>query len=536
MVQLIRILVTLLFSVIAFASTDQSQHYYNQLYLGEQQSDQYFGTHFPSLWTNPYSGQTSFREQKLDRIYFQNLYLGNIEEIEQYLNDEFSVVSACSVYELGQNLDYIRYLYRLISFSYLYETLVDLKIKASVLGEAKACAPYLKEQLKKSCSPKSSDFKSYFSTLLQVQDFKLSEQDLGQVKALNKEKVLELYNEVNTADISSQRIRFLCEQKNGSCSNISLAEYTVFLKQSCAQDLEQMKLICNEEDNLLGLSNIPMAYELLLESNVVNALGGDKNAAACLRRYADVAQKDEATSAMLEILFPVIKQRLEKIFGSRYLQGRIFVPGAFKEFEMKGLKTILGSRPTKKVEEKVVAISKPTQSIPHKKIEVHSKINVIDNEAEKVAPVEAPKVEEKPKVEIKKTAFLSSAEVLESQGLSLTFVDMRKFKYDFIFSFKMLKELEEPLKAYTSLKALKEMKKHDKLGTKNGPVPLIFVKYLVDTNRHHGIYNMINTLGDEFHVFNDIDELNPYKSHLIKLLNDVTTRNRWQIIILENHK
>ena len=107
---------------------------------------------------------------------------------------------------------------------------------------------------------------------------------------------------------------------------------------------------------------------------------------------------------------------------------------------------------------------------------------------------------------------------------------MPEFKLDFLFSDKIKAALEKRISAYKSQKALKDMKHFDKLGTIEAPVRLLFVKYLIDTNDHKSIYNLINVLGDNFYVINDYSKLNnPIR---IRLINDKSSQYKWQVILL----
>ena len=80
--------------------------------------------------------------------------------------------------------------------------------------------------------------------------------------------------------------------------------------------------------------------------------------------------------------------------------------------------------------------------------------------------------------------------------------------------------------------ALMEMMNYDKLGTKDGPVPLMFIKFMIDMEEHHGLWNMISILGDKFYVSNEIDSFYSPKAEFIQLMNNETTGNQWQIYIL----
>ncbi|MFT6545062.1 MAG: hypothetical protein ACJAT2_002388, partial [Bacteriovoracaceae bacterium] len=92
-----------------------------------------------------------------------------------------------------------------------------------------------------------------------------------------------------------------------------------------------------------------------------------------------------------------------------------------------------------------------------------------------------------------------------------------------------LELLEEPLKDYQTRQALQDMKTFDKLGTRQEPVRLTFLKYFIDKNSHQGLFNITAILGSSFWVKNDIDNI-PGAVY-IEIRNDESTGNVWQIIV-----
>jgi hypothetical protein len=85
---------------------------------------------------------------------------------------------------------------------------------------------------------------------------------------------------------------------------------------------------------------------------------------------------------------------------------------------------------------------------------------------------------------------------------------------------------------YITRSGLEQMKKFDKLGTKGAPLPLMFLKYLIETKKHQALYNIISILGNEFYVNNDLDEHNPPEYDYIELRNDESTSLKWQIFVM----
>ena len=109
-------------------------------------------------------------------------------------------------------------------------------------------------------------------------------------------------------------------------------------------------------------------------------------------------------------------------------------------------------------------------------------------------------------------------------------VDMEKFSTEYPHIKRLVKAISGPLKDYQTRKALNDMKKYDKLGSKAQPVRLLFLKLLIDQESHTGLWNIVSVLGDKFYVINDLDKKKfPV---VIKLHNSAATDNRWQVTIV----
>jgi hypothetical protein len=221
---------------------------------------------------------------------------------------------------------------------------------------------------------------------------------------------------------------------------------------------------------------------------------------------------------------PIVYSQLKANYGERYLLGRAFVYGALKEFTQKGLNNIFEPK-VAKVETQPV--EKPVEPV---KIAVAEVRPVVEE-------VKLPAVEEKPTLTtevavIEKTAFLQASEVRVGQNLDRVDVDMLKFRYDYVFSMAELQLLSDSLKDYVARGALEEMRAWDKLGEKEAPVPLTFLKYLIDSENHQGLYNVTGVLGEKFWVINDIDKFKNLNSEYIELKNDASTGNSWQLFVL----
>ncbi|MCK6596473.1 MAG: hypothetical protein L6Q33_14845, partial [Bacteriovoracaceae bacterium] len=80
--------------------------------------------------------------------------------------------------------------------------------------------------------------------------------------------------------------------------------------------------------------------------------------------------------------------------------------------------------------------------------------------------------------------------------------------------------------------ALVDMKTYDKMGSKESPIGLMFIKFLIDSDNHQGLYNIQAIIGEKFFVINDFES--KVEPVAVELKNDSSTKNRWALTILKN--
>ena len=246
----------------------------------------------------------------------------------------------------------------------------------------------------------------------------------------------------------------------------------------------------------------------------------------CLRRFSEVLSHREVTYPGLKNLFPPLNSMLRTTHKERFLQGRVFFFGAGKEFEEKGLTDLYVE------DQPLVVVTPETAKVVVKNKEEPVKVAV---KPEPVKKVEAPKIAPSI-VEIRvpqKSAFLQAAELRAQGNLPRAEVDMVKLKYDYVFTLNMMNNLSKRLKTFMKREALVEMMTYDKLGTTEGPVPLLFLKFMIDMEEHQGLWNLISVVGERFYVSNEIDSDFKPKAELVQLVNNDTTGRRWQIFIVK---
>lgn len=498
----------------AFARVDRVM---SESYLGEKNLSEYSERWQPLVFQDIYRGRISFA----DEVFYQNFFGPYLFQPESdysfFLRSELNGGMICSNELLSEHFDAIRFSYRLITLSYLLEGQWHMKLTSDHLKLKNGCQFDLGAWLK-SCRPKSVDMKKFVSRLQSFMP-KYDEHFPGDYR---KEHWWKEFKSRDYKWYSHYRLNADC---NGKCSE---EELPARFKKVCEQDLQLMNQICSESDEIYGLSQNRDAYFLLGLSNIINTYNKRGEAMGCLRRFSEVMSHKEVRFEVLKQLFPSLQTFLRQKYQERFLQGRVFFFGASKEFEEKGLKDFY-------VKEQPMKIEKGPQ-LPPELTEVPKKEAVKEEPKVTKAPKPEPAPKKEPVKEIQKavkSAFLQAAEIRSAENLDMVEVDMLKLKYDYVFSLNMINTLSERLRTFMTREALQEMMAYDKLGTKEGPVPLLFIKFMIDMQEHQGLWNMLSVLGDKFYVSNEIDGAFTPAPELVQLVNNESTGRQWQIYILK---
>ena len=512
MVQLIFVLI-FTFNV-TWGRTDRA---HAEIYLGEKNLDSYASRWDPWISFDFYQGKLAFSDDLFLNNYFQGYLFTQEKEVSSFFKSELKSGLLCSNEDFSKHFDDLRYAYRLITLSYLLEAQWHLDMVSKTFLMKHGCS-YKFEHWLKSCSPRTPEMKKFLS-LLERHKPKYEE---SLPRSYTRQKWI--------SDLSSKNFKYfshylLQSRCHGNCDDKDIESQ---FKNSCEQNEKLMTLICSEVDNIYGLSTIPDAYQLIAQSNIINTFNDHGEALGCLRKFSTVMEHKEVKYSSLQNLFPALREQLNRQYHQRFIQGRVFFYGAGKEFEDKGLTNLhVMEQPLKIAELNSDDLSTLTQR----------PVPVMNQTTAPVLPLsEKPmlkKVEVVPKIVPLKSAFLQAAEILKGQNLERVEVDMTKLKYDFVFSLKMINTLSQKLQTFMTRDALKEMKAFDKLGTADGPVPLLFIKYMIDMQEHAGLFNVLSVLGDEFYVSNEIDEKFTTVPEKIKLINSDQTGGQWQILILK---
>ncbi|MGE3611619.1 MAG: hypothetical protein AB7I27_18665 [Bacteriovoracaceae bacterium] len=459
--------------------------FFSQNLLGEKNLIGYHERYLPLIKQDPYLGGLSFQDKLFFQNFFSNYLFPEQEEIKFFLNSELKSGESCSNQELQKYSNEIRYGYRLITLSYFIESQQHLNYLSSIFKH-KEVKFDLKEWIK-TCEPKSQEMKLFLERMLKfyLQDQAKFDKNYGSQ---------DWFNSKNEKDPAAA------------------------LRDITKANQHLMTLICSEKDELYGLSKHPMAYSLLGQSHFINSLNKAGHALNCLRRYSEIFAYKEVNYPELKNLFLPIEDFLRSKFKERYIQGRVFFYGSGKEFDEKGLKdiyTLKDHLPEKEIKPSIVEKKKVEARVEVAK--KNPEIKVLELKAEKKVPL--------------KSAFLEASEVRQLQNLSRVEVDMEKFKYDYVFSLTLINELSSKLKNFMSREALLEMKTFDQLGSKAAPVPLIFIKYMIDMQEHQGLWNLISILGKDFYVSNEIDSTFKPSVERIELIHHQS--GRWQLVVIK---
>jgi hypothetical protein len=506
-------------------ANDQKEltNYYHDVFLGEKRTDNYSGPLDPRSVYSDKVGTLILLDDLFKEQYINQQIQEEAFGLHRYWFSEVVEKSTCPDITLGENLDYIRYLYRLVTMSYLFEGLKLSNKLAVELGDKKICAISYKE-IFGSCSPQSADMKKFHT---RVYGKFVNEIDKLKYQTFSKSDIQSFLAEFYASSSLStdpvySRFHDWCISNKKNCRSLSLAEIKTGLGNFCENDKQVIQQICSEKDSFYGLSLIEKPSDLIKTSNAFNLINQSGMGEECLRRYSKIFASKETSYPQLIKQYPLLYSHLVKN-NSRYIQGELFLPGALKEFDMKGLSDFLSALKPPKVEPVIVQIKRKPKPKPAPVVVVAPK-PVETAPAVAIAPPPEPA---KPKVsEFERAAFaIKSGDV---DGIRL---DMDIFRDDFEFSSEMIVELSAPIKKFQTRSALLDMKAYDLLGTLQTPVGLVFLKFLIDTENHQGLYNIVTVLGDKFYVVNDLEKKK--EAQYMELRNDSTTGNRWTITLLK---
>lgn len=487
---------------------------------GEIDFKNYSGVYAPGFFYNHNTRQFDFDDDLYIKKYFERNYPSPVFELDELIrgNEEQML---CSDYSLAEDFSYIRYLFRLLTVSYIFEALKDYHTTLYELGLNRNLCSLSWRNTFGHCTSNGSEMKKFIE---RIKSQYLKNFDEGGLTKKKKEEIdswlknfTQNLSTLQTKRISQARVWEWCKKNRSSCNNITLNQLEKIISSSCQVDKDLLWATCSEGDQLYGLSKIPEALFLVKTSNAINALKSGQGT-ACIDRFKNYFQTKESQYANLPLLFSSVNNQM---FAQKktYQQGALFLMGALKEFEDKGLDNFLMNTPTPTPVPTLAPTPKPT-----------------------LTPTPTPTLTPTPKPTLTPTptptptplalsAFELAVKKRVDGNLESVAVDMVKLPNDYVFSNEEAFKLQGLVtKGYQSRAAMLEMKKNDNFGGHDLPIRLRFLRYLIDKDNHQGLYNIVSVIGARFYLLNDIEE----KSDpvFVELRNDSTTQNKWQIYIL----
>jgi hypothetical protein len=480
-----------------FQITNAAPSNASKYWMGESDFESYSGPLDPSLKVNFREGTVEFKDSVYQSRYPIDNISNSILDLSSYYSRYIKPSFQCPQLDFVESAEYIHYLHRLTAISLNYEFARKLHISLYQLGEMESRCAIDYDNLFNQCKPKTKDMKLFID---RVQDLFPDIIDWGRYPLLRKNGSL-----------------FTLKKYHGKAVNIADQYFRgddlpASLESACSYVKKEIINLCSEEDSYFGISQINDIHDFILGSSAFKVANTTGNGAACMNQFIVLNKLKESISPIsLKIL------KGEKTLDS----GRVFWYGSLREFDELGVSIIEEVVEVPVVEEKIVVKKdQPKKKITVKKTVMKKKI------VKRVVP--------KKKVVKKTVERLSAIENAVAEHMKTkteSEVNMTYLKTDFKYTKKVLKMLNGPLRPYQTRKALTDMKRIDKLGTRDKPLSFLFLKFLIDHKLHQGLYNIKGTLGDEFYVVNDIEKKRgPIK---VKLDNNKKTNFKWQIWVKE---
>lgn len=508
-------------------SGQTSNDYYSHIRLGEHDFGPYWMGGEEDFYFDDSQGRYIFNETVFRKRFFESSLIGenNFGLINFWL-DVVPEKGMCPNYFLGKNISYIQYLFRLQVMSYLYEAIREIHLNLyKIRGRSDDC-PTSWEKIFSQCRPKSHEMEKFLKRI----KIKIKSLNFDKTKyvRLRKEDLSVWFDQFLSSDemkdVPITRFEFLrwCHGgKNCYEKKVSLEEVKGVLLKSCQEKINEVSLICSEQDLFFGGAKIENLVDLISQSNTMNIIDVGDHGLGCLKRYRKLLSDRESSIGKYNFLFKVINKKMvdEK---RRYLQGHLFLPGALKEFDIKGLENFLfATTPTPAPV--VTASPQPTvaPTVTATPISTPRPVVIAITPTKTPTPVPTPQI----------GYFEREARRFVKQDLKKIVLNMDLFQKDFIFDEDTLKKYDIRLTKFITRSALQDMKKMDKIGTIQRPIHLKFLKYMIDRGHHQGIYNLIAVVGKSLYVENDLDPLSSRKAVYISLTNDQSTGYQWTISI-----
>lgn len=507
------------------AVTDYYLHYFH----GEKSFETYSGPLSPEFILNPFENQINFLDDLFEKSYLDRQIQSQIFEIFDFWEGPFFQAFQCPNWALSQNIDYMRYLFRLVTISILYEEFKLLNRDMYRLGLNQGLCPIDFEGLFSSCAPETTDMKTFLERAKVQMDRPHNWSQYNRMTNAQVDDWIGRFSELDldqeNLSISEERLLIWCDSTQADCQkDLNKKKLQSYFAEVCKSDRSLVEKICSERDQFYGHSWQPLIKDIIKNSHSMNLLNRRGYGEACLERYVSDFDMRFNYLPTIDYLAPVFESIYNYLNarGSRHAQGALFIPGALREFDDRGLDLAL-FRP-RQVEEPDYGPEPEPEPEPEPKPKPEPLPDIIPIIVQP-RPEPEPVVVEEPTPQ--ESYFLRAVTRFSKEGMSEYSLDMNKFKDDFNFSESMVEAISGPIQAYQTRDALLDMRTYDSLGRRAEPVRLIFLKYLIDYDQHQGLFNIVDILGERFWVLNDIDDVS--EPVFIELENSQKTNFQWQI-------
>jgi hypothetical protein len=313
----------------------QDQSYlYSESFLGEKDFSIYFGPFDPSLKKGGIGESSIFVDDSFKQNYLRDYIGPDAFNLLDFIANDLPRDSLCSNYYLDKNAKNIKYLFRLLTLSYLFETLKAEKILSYNLGFGDICSLEWEETFQ-NCKAREIPMANFIKRIKgnHLKDF--SNKSLIKMKNDQRELWLRKFhqnaNSFKELDLAQSRILYFCRTNNLDCKTISFEDLKFAFQLSCSEDQNFLLKICSNTDELYGLSYVKEAPKLIEESSVfakINEEGYGKN---CIKRFINVFKSKEMKNPLLSVIFPKVEALMIKE-NRAYKQGSLFVYGALDDF------------------------------------------------------------------------------------------------------------------------------------------------------------------------------------------------------------
>jgi len=532
---MIKFLLIFIISLNSFAK--DKNNIFESLYLGEQDFSQYYGPNDPALLRKKYSERPIFSDQEIRNKYFENNLGPQMFSLIEFISIDLPRDSRCPNYQLEKNLEYIRYLFRLISISYLFENLKELWVDSYNLGYGDFCSLEWDKTFGQ-CRAINLDMANFLKRIKGKHLKGFSKLRLKRMKAKDRENWIKKFKAKDKKlSVTEARINLFCQENGINCKGIDADTLKFAFQLSCAQDQYTLINICSGYDHLYGLSNVANVYGLLTSSEAFKFIDQEGYGKECLKRYTRIFKEKEIPSEVLASIFPKVSKLMKK--DKRvYSQGSLFVSGSFKGFDAKGLGGFLFPKDTGKTQEmadREKELTKNLAKIKKQEVVEEKPVYVLENPSSKDL--------NKLALEIRANSQgLNSKKKIEPQfkkmemkrfliGADKVALDMGQFRRDFILSTKIKESTMVKARAYAGLEVLKKLISAEELGSTSNPLSLVYLKFLIDSANDTGLENIVKLYKGQLYVLNDL--IGPRKVSFIELKKlDLG----WQIYILKQNK